>query len=434
MFIDEAKVFVRAGRGGNGLVAFRREKYVPRGGPSGGDGGHGGSVVFVVDPGLRTLLDLRYQQHLSAEPGENGGTKDRSGRTGGDLLVPVPPGTVVRESETGRIIADLTSGGQTAVIARGGRGGRGNARFSTSTERAPTFAEKGEPGQELTIRLELKLVADAGLLGMPNAGKSTFLSRVSSARPKIADYPFTTLAPSLGVVGVPGRDGASFVLADLPGLVEGAHQGSGLGHRFLRHIERTRVLVHLVDVSPGAAQSPVEAYRSVRRELALYEEDLSRRVEIVVATKLDLPGAAQGAEELANHLGREEPGPRFFRASAVTGEGLPAVLHAIADLLEEPSHKEMRDVGAAGDIEAEPPRAAGRRQKSFSIAYEGGVYVVSGVGIERDIIMTDLEHDTAVRRLHQRLRRRGVIKALRSAGASPGSTVRIGDFEFDFVE
>ncbi len=428
MFVDEAKVYVKAGNGGNGLVAFHREKYVPRGGPSGGDGGDGGSVVFVVTPGLRTLLDFRYRQHLVAENGRNGGPSRRAGRKGADLLVPVPPGTVVREDGTDRLIADLTRSGQRAVVARGGRGGRGNARFATSTERAPSFAEKGEPGEELTVRLELKLVADAGLVGLPNAGKSTFLSRVSAARPKIADYPFTTLVPNLGVVAVPDREGASFVLADIPGLIEGAHQGSGLGDKFLKHIERTRVLVHLVDTSPAAAEDPVRAYETVRTELGLYDPPLAGRPEIVAATKLDLRGSEEGARRLEEHLRRTEPGRTLFRTSPATGEGLPEVVRAVADVLAAAGPPEE---GVPEDAASPANAAADGDGREFSVSVEGGTFVVRGRDIERDVVMTDLEHDAALRRLHERLRRRGVLRALRAAGAGPGATVRIGEFEFE---
>ncbi|MCL6580694.1 MAG: GTPase ObgE [Firmicutes bacterium] len=431
MFVDEARIRIRAGRGGDGLVAFRREKYVPRGGPSGGDGGDGGDVVFVADPGLSTLLDFRYRRHFAAEDGEAGGPKNRAGRRGDDLVVPVPVGTVVYDDLTGRPIADLSRPWERAVIARGGRGGRGNARFATSTERAPRFAERGEPGQELTVRLELKLLADAGLVGQPNAGKSTFLARVSAARPKTADYPFTTLVPNLGVVAVPGREGASFVLADIPGLIRGAHEGAGLGDRFLRHIERTRVLVHLVDVSPLAGLEPVRAYREVRRELERYDPVLAARPEVVVATKMDVPGAEEGARRLEEELAREShPGP-LYRASPLTGEGIPAVLHAVADLLAA--------TAAPGGSEAAVQAAssmggAGRGRSGFDVSREGDAYVVRGEDVERMVLMTDLSSPEALRHLHYVLKRRGLHRALRRAGARPGDTVRVGEFEFLFTE
>lgn len=344
-------------------------------------------------------------------------------------MVPVPQGTLIRDAETGTLIADLLTPEQRIVAARGGRGGRGNARFASSTERAPTFAEKGEPGEERDVVLELKLVADAGLVGLPNAGKSTFLSRVSAARPKIADYPFTTLEPNLGVVAVPGREGASFALADIPGLIKGAHTGTGLGDRFLRHIERTRVLVHLVDVSELYGSDPVTAYTTIREELTEYGPALAAKPELVVATKLDLPGAEAGADRLERHLAGS--GRRFFRTSPATGLGLEPVLHAIADELDRSppaAFWEDSDSDTPDPVD-EPPAEGG-----FTVVRDGDVFVVRGAGVERMVVMTDLEHDAALRHLQHRLKRRGVVRALRRAGARPGATVRIGELEFDFVD
>jgi len=428
LFIDEARIHVKAGDGGAGAVAFRREKYVPRGGPSGGDGGDGGSVILVADPSLRTLLDFRYRRHFTAPRGEPGRSKDQAGRKGEDLIVRVPVGTVVRDAATGAVLADLARPGQRAVVAAGGRGGRGNSRFASSTERAPTFAEKGEPGEERDLELELKLLADAGLVGLPNAGKSTFLSRVSAARPKIADYPFTTLVPNLGVVAVPGREGAAFVLADIPGLIKGAHAGSGLGSRFLRHIERTRVLVHLVDVSELCAVDPVTAYEDVRAELALYDASLADRPEIVVATKLDLPGAEEGARRLEEHVRAAAGNRTVYRVCLLTGEGLAPVLHAVADTLDRAA-----DRVPGGEI-AEGEAVQGERAGDLEISCEDGVYVVRGRGVERAVAMTDLQNEDALRHLHYRLKRRGVLRALRSAGVPEGARVRIGAWEFEYTE
>ncbi len=433
---------MKAGNGGSGAVTFRREKYVPRGGPSGGDGGNGGSVVFVASPNLRTLLDFKYRQHFVARAGEPGGSKDKAGSYGEDLVVSLPQGTVVRDADTGETVADLTLAEQKVVVARGGRGGRGNARFASSTERAPTFAEKGEPGEERTLLLELKLIADAGLIGLPNAGKSTLLSKVSAARPKIADYPFTTLVPNLGVVAVPGRDEAAFVMADIPGLIKGAHEGTGLGDKFLRHVERTRVLVHLVDVSEVSGTDPVTAYDDIRRELALYDPGLASRPEVVVATKIDLPGAEEGAGRLERHL---PAGTAFFRASPLTGAGLAPVLHAVADtLISAPEPEVARRAPATPDTPwpaaeegqaALGSRAAARaRERGFAVSFEDGVFVVRGRGIERTVVMTDLENEGGLRRLQHILKRRGVLRALRGAGARDGARVRIGEFEFNFVE
>jgi GTP-binding protein len=440
MFVDEAKIKVKAGNGGSGLVTFRREKFVPRGGPSGGDGGNGGSVIFVATLGMRTLLDFKYRQHFAAQNGESGGSKNQAGRAGLVLIVPVPQGTVVRDDGDGRVLADLTDPGQQVTIAHGGRGGRGNARFANSIERAPSFAEKGEPGLEMHLRLELKLLADAGLIGLPNAGKSTFLAKVSAARPKIADYPFTTLVPNLGVVAVPGREGESFVLADIPGLIKGAHAGAGLGDKFLRHVERTVVLVHLVDVSATSGRDPVAAYREIREELRLYEAGLVDRPEIVVATKMDLPGAKEGAARLEQHLSGQDERRTVFEASPLTGAGLRPVLHAVLDALAAAPAAGSGAVGthaapAVGSAETTTSRRgerAGRR--GFTVCVEDGVFVVRGAGIERMVVMTDMDNDAAVRRLHYVLKRRGVSRALRAAGAHSGAPVRVGEFVFNFVD
>ncbi|MEW5762825.1 MAG: GTPase ObgE [Bacillota bacterium] len=338
MFYDEAKIYVKGGDGGNGCVAFRREKYVPRGGPAGGDGGRGGNVVLRADAQLATLIDLRYRRHYRAARGAHGLGKNMHGRDGEDLVVRVPVGTVVRDAATGALLADLVTDGQEVVVARGGRGGRGNARFATSTRRAPAFAEKGKPGEERWVLLELKLLADAGLVGFPNAGKSTLIARVSAARPKIADYPFTTLEPHLGVVRV--GEGESFVLADIPGLIEGAHRGSGLGHRFLRHIERTRLLVHVLDTAGSGGRDPVQDFAVINRELAAYDPELAARPQIVAANKMDLPGAAANLERLREVLGERY---EIYPISALTGEGLPRLVHRIAALLRELPRPALRE-------------------------------------------------------------------------------------------
>ncbi|RJQ09691.1 MAG: GTPase ObgE [Bacillota bacterium] len=428
MFVDEATIYVRAGNGGDGLVHFRREKHVPRGGPSGGDGGKGGDVVLAADLGLRTLLDFRYRRHFVAPNGQPGGPKNQAGRNGDDLVVPVPQGTVVYDAGSGRLIGDLTTAHQREVVARGGRGGRGNARFASSTERAPRYAEKGEPGEELTVRLELKLIADAGLVGLPNAGKSTFLSRVSAARPKIASYPFTTLVPNLGVVAVPGRPGEDFVLADIPGLIRGAHSGAGLGDRFLRHVERTRVIVHLVDVSP-LGEDPVQAYEEVRKEMELYDPGLVGRPEIVVATKVDMAGHEERASLLERHVKAGDPTRVVLRASPLTGEGVTKVILAIAGALAA-----NPPVERAAASPADVPEGDARGSRDFIVEIDSGVYVVRGPGVERLVLMTDLENEEALRHLDHVLRRRGVFRRLKSAGARHGSPVRIGSYEFEFVD
>jgi GTP-binding protein len=324
-FIDEAHIRVKAGDGGNGAVAFRREKFVPLGGPSGGDGGNGGSIVLEVDEGLGTLLDFRYRTEYKAKSGDNGANKDMYGRGGDDLILRIPPGTQVFDAQSGKLLGDLRAHGERLVVAAGGRGGRGNIHFVSSTERAPRRAYPGSPGAEREIRLELKLLADVGLLGFPNVGKSSLIARISAARPKIADYPFTTLVPNLGVVGLSGE--RSFVVADVPGLIEGAHSGAGLGHRFLRHLERTRLLVHLLELSPDPERSPLKDYKALRKELALFDPGLAARPEIVAFNKIDMPDNRKRLARLRTAFkGRNIP---FHAVSTVTGEGVGDLLEAI---------------------------------------------------------------------------------------------------------
>ena len=335
-FVDEARIFVKAGDGGNGSVAFRREKFMPRGGPAGGDGGNGGSIIFQADPQLGTLLDLRFQQHHKARSGEHGQGRDRYGKSGEDLILRVPVGTVIKDALTGEIVADLKKADSRCIAAAGGRGGRGNIHFSTSTNQAPREAEEGTPGEERTLIVELKLLADGGLLGYPNAGKSTFIARVSRARPKIADYPFTTLTPNLGVVALSG-DGRSFVLADIPGLIEGAHEGAGLGHRFLRHVERTRVLLHLVERSDEPGRDPMHDWEVINRELALHDEELARRPQVVALTKIDLPDTREAYPALKEAFAAR--GVELLALSAVTGEGVQPCLERLWARIAEARRK-----------------------------------------------------------------------------------------------
>jgi GTP-binding protein len=323
-FIDEARIWVRGGDGGNGIVAWRREKFVPKGGPAGGDGGDGGSVVLVVDEGLSTLLDFRYRKEYRAPEGERGGNKDMYGAAGADMILRIPPGTQVYDDETGKLLGDLRTHGQRFVAARGGRGGRGNIHFVTPTDRAPRRAEPGTPGQERTIRLELKLLADVGLLGFPNVGKSSLISRISAAKPKVADYPFTTLVPHLGMVRLSGD--RSFVVADVPGLIKGASQGAGLGHKFLRHLERTRVLIHLLEINPEPGRTPLRDYLALRKELTLYDPDLAARPEIVVINKLDLPETRSKLATLKRTFARRKID--LHAISAATGDGMTPLLEA----------------------------------------------------------------------------------------------------------
>lgn len=403
------------------MVAYRREKYIPEGGPYGGDGGRGGDVIFRVDEGLRTLVDFRYQRHYKAEKGENGGSKNMHGRSGEDLIIRVPMGTVVKDAETGEVLADLVDPGQETVIAKGGRGGRGNSRFATAQNKAPGFAEKGDPGEEHWLWLELKLIADVGLIGFPNVGKSTIISRVSAAKPKIADYHFTTLVPNLGVVKV--GDGFSFVLADIPGLIEGAHTGAGLGHEFLRHTERTRLLIHVIDIAGAEERDPLEDYAAINRELELYNPKLARRKQLIAANKMDLPTAKANLERLQAKLGSTA---EIFPVSAVSGEGLDALMHRVARLLpeieEEPIVEAVEKITKLEDV----PR--------FSIIREDGIFIVSGKEIELHFDRTDFNNEESVRRFQSIIRLMGIEDALRAEGAKEGDVVRIKDLEFDFMD
>ncbi len=427
MFVDTARIHVSGGAGGNGCVSFRREKFVPRGGPDGGDGGHGGSVVLRVDPGLRTLVDFRYQRHFKAGRGQHGMGSGRHGKNGEDLVIPVPPGTLVRD-DAGNVLGDLTEPGQTLVVVQGGRGGRGNARFATAARRVPRFAERGEPGEAGWIRLELRVLADAGLVGLPNAGKSTLLSRVSAARPKIADYPFTTLVPYLGVVGA--GDGRSFVLADIPGLIAGAHQGAGLGHEFLRHVERTRVLVYVLDTSGLEGRDPLEDFETLVAELRAYSQDLVRRPAIVALNKLDLPEARARLQTVRRGLAQRGYGA-VVPVSALTGEGLPELVQAIAGLLQT-----LPAEPAAG-----PPPGPARRvyrprprdQAGFKVERDGEVFVLRGPRVERLARRIDWGNEEAVAYFRERLGRMGALRALREAGAGPGDTVRVEGAEFELT-
>lgn len=420
MFYDYAKINLKAGDGGNGCVAFRREKHVPFGGPSGGDGGRGGDIVFTADEGLRTLVDFRYRQHYKAGRGQHGMGKTMHGKSGAGALVRVPVGTQVRDAETGRLIADMVRHGEKVVVARGGRGGRGNTRFATAKHKAPRFAEKGEPGEELWVTLELKLLADVGLVGFPNAGKSTLISKISAARPKIADYPFTTLRPNLGVVRL--DEGVSFVVADIPGLIGGAHTGVGLGHRFLRHVERNRLLIHVLDTAGSEGRDPREDFAVLNRELQLYDPELAVRPQIVAANKMDLPEAAANLKRLREAL---EPRYEIFPISAVTGEGIPALVYRTAGLLETLPPRRAAAPEPAADEAPGPP---------FTVEAVDDYYVVRGRDVERVVAMTDLDNPEAVFRLQQTLDRMGLEAALRERGVREGDTVVIGKFEFEYRE
>ena len=434
MFLDEVKIFVRSGDGGNGLVAFRREKYVPKGGPAGGDGGRGANVVFIVDEGLRTFMDYRYQKKFVAPNGENGMSKGMHGRKSKDLYLKVPPGTVIRDTDTGEVLADLVEHEQEVIVARGGRGGRGNCRFATPSNPAPEIAENGEPGEERNLTLELKLMADVGLVGFPSVGKSTLLSITSKAKPKIADYHFTTLAPNLGVVET--KDHRSFVMADLPGLIEGASQGVGLGHQFLRHIERTKVIVHVIDMSATDGRDPYEDYKIINQELGEYNMRLLERPQIVVANKMDIPAAQENLEEFKAKLTADGEEVDIVEISAFTRTNVDNLLYKISDILDS------TDPNMLYELDTEEESMENRvlykhkpKDETFKITRDDtGAYVVSGPGIERAFLMTDFNRDASVRRFAQQMRSMGVDDALRERGCKNGDTVKILKGEFEFVE
>ena len=430
MFVDQVKIYVKGGDGGNGMVAFRREKYVPNGGPAGGDGGRGANVVFEVEEGLRTLMDFRYKRHFKAPRGEHGMSKNQHGRGSQDMIVKVPPGTVVSDAETEEVIADLTEHGQRAVVAKGGRGGRGNSRFATPANPAPELSENGEPGQERDVILELKLLADVGLVGFPSVGKSTLLSVVSAARPKIAEYHFTTIVPNLGMVET--EDARSFVMADLPGLIEGAHSGVGLGHQFLRHIERTRVIVHVIDMAAVEGRDPYEDYLVINKELEQYNLRLTERPQIIVANKMDMPEAAENLAAFKEKLTDDFP---VFPISAFTREGLRDLLFAIADTIEKTPEFPLLE-----EVEENPGvnRVVYRHEEDtdkFKITRDpDGTFIISGDTIEKLFKMTNFASEESTRKFARQMRGMGIDDALRERGAKDGDTVRILKYEFEFVE
>jgi GTP-binding protein len=421
MFLDEAKITVRSGRGGNGMMHFHREKFVTRGGPDGGDGGRGGNVYLAVDDKLNTLFRFRHVRSFHAEDGAKGGTNKRTGKSGADTVIPVPPGTMVRDLHAGTLLGDLTEPGQRMLLARGGRGGRGNPRFASARNQAPHVAEKGEPGEEKELHLELRLIADIGLVGAPNAGKSTFLAAVTAAKPKIAPYPFTTTEPNLGVAAL--DDFQTAVLADIPGLIEGAHAGIGLGFAFLRHIQRTRVLIHLLD---GAGPDPLADFSQINTELALFDPDLRRKPQIVAVNKMDLPEARGRFDGLREAL--RAKGFESFAVSALTRQGTREVLYRAVELLAD------SPPAAAGEKELPLYRAADD-PSAYDIEREAdGAWRVRGKRIERAAEMTYWELDEAVARFQRILELLGIYRALREAGVQQGDSVRIGEHELEWKD
>lgn len=422
MFVDKARIFIKAGDGGSGHVSFRKEKYVNNGGPDGGDGGDGGSIIFEVDESMRTLMDFAYQRRFEAEAGERGKKKNMRGRTAGDLVIRVPAGTVIKDDETGRVAADMREGRR--VLLKGGLGGKGNARFATPTRQNPNFATPGRKTKGRHVRLELLSIADVGLLGFPNVGKSTLLSASTSAKPKIANYHFTTLSPNLGVVR---RHDQSFIVADIPGLIEGAASGAGLGHDFLRHVERTRMLIHVLDVSGSEGRDVIEDYEIIRRELADYSEELTKRPELVAANKMDLPDAAEHAGRLREYL--EPRGVKVYEISAETGEGVDELMEATYELLMTlPMPAPVREDGVVEEWALE------KEDEGFEVYVEDGVYYVDGSVIREIMLRTNPADPDSMRHFQKLLIDFGVIKALRRAGAKTGDAVCLEGLEFDFVD
>jgi GTP-binding protein len=419
MFIDEAVIQIRSGSGGDGAVHFRREKYVPFGGPDGGDGGKGGDVILEVRPTLNTLSAFRHKTRFKADDGAPGAKQNMSGRSGADLVIPVPPGTIITNQVSGDTLGDLLEAGQRFTAARGGRGGRGNSRFATATNQAPRIGERGEPGEEFTLRLELRLIADIGIVGAPNAGKSTLLAAVTNAKPKIAAYPFTTLEPNLGVAEL--DDETNLVLADIPGLIEGAHQGIGLGHDFLRHIQRTRVLIHLLD---GLAEDPLLDFAQINSELALFDPELGRKPQVVALNKIDQPEAQEKWAQVSARL--KQRGYEAMAVSAATGKDVRKLLYKAAELLAK-----APEVPAGIEL---PVYKVSSDPRQFTIQRREGGWLVKGEAIERAAAMTYWEFDQSVRRFQRLLETLGVESALRKAGVKSGDTVFIGEYELEWED
>lgn len=425
MFVDVAKISLKAGKGGDGAVAFRREKYVPAGGPYGGDGGDGGNIILKADEGIRTLMDFRYKRHYKAENGENGRTKRQFGKDGEDLILKLPVGTLVKDAKTNKVIVDMKEHNQEYVIAKGGKGGRGNAKFATATRQAPRFAEPGTKGEEIEIILELKLLADVGLIGFPNVGKSTILSIISEARPKIANYHFTTLKPNLGVVKI--EEEASFIAADIPGLIEGAHEGVGLGHDFLRHVERTKILVHVLDASGIEGRNPIEDFYKINEELEMYNPKLADKPQIIVANKMDIPQAKDWIGEIEKEFSENY---KIFPISAATREGVKPLKFAIWDELssiEDESNYETFDEYTDISVKEEV-------KEDFTVRKEGDRFIVEGPFIESLLNSVNFNDYDSLRYFQNTIRKKGVIDELKKLGVKEGDTVYILDYEFEYFD
>ena len=430
MFADRAKIYIRSGKGGDGHVSFRREKYVPNGGPDGGDGGHGGSVIFEVDEGLNTLTDFRHIRKYSAEDGEQGGKRNCRGKDGKDIIIKVPEGTVIKELESGKIIADMSGDNRRQVILSGGKGGNGNQHYATSTMQAPKYAQPGQPAKELNLFLELKVIADVGLVGFPNVGKSTLLSRVTNARPKIANYHFTTLNPNLGVVDL--DDGKGFVIADIPGLIEGASEGVGLGHEFLRHIERTKVLIHLVDAASTEGRDPIADIYAINKELEAYNADIAHRPQVIAANKIDAIYTEDGEDPVAKIRAEFEPkGIKVFPISAVSGQGLSELLYCVSDMLAD-----INEAPTVFEPEFNPDVDIVTGNEPYSVEYneKDNEYVVEGPRIEKMLGYTNLDSERGFQFFQKFLKENGILDELEALGIQEGDTVRIYGLALNFYK
>lgn len=429
MFADRAKIYVRSGKGGDGHVSFRREKYVPNGGPDGGDGGRGGDVIFEVDEGLNTLTDFRHIRKYKAQDGEPGGKRNCRGKNGEDIVIKVPAGTVIREAESGKVIADMSGGNKRQVVLLGGRGGNGNQHYATSTMQAPKYAQPGQPAQELEMLLELKVIADVGLIGFPNVGKSTLLSRVTNARPKIANYHFTTLSPNLGVVDLP--DGGGFVIADIPGLIEGASEGVGLGHEFLRHIERTKCMIHIVDAASTEGRDPVADIYAINQELTLYNAQIAERPQVIAANKVDAVQAEEDDPVERIRAEFEPKGMKVFAISAVTGEGIQELLYYVNDLL-----KTLPDEPIVFEQEYFPAFEDAYSNEPYTVTYDEAEkeYVVEGPRIEKMLGYTNLESEKGFQFFQKFLKENGILEELEELGIGEGDTVRMYGLSFDYYK
>lgn len=430
MFADRAKIYIRSGKGGDGHVSFRREKFVPNGGPDGGDGGHGGSVIFEVDEGLNTLTDFRHIRKYAAQDGEQGGKRNCRGKDGKDIIIKVPEGTVIKELESGKIIADMSGDNRRQVILSGGRGGNGNQHYATSTMQAPKYAQPGQPAKELNLFLELKVIADVGLVGFPNVGKSTLLSRVTNARPKIANYHFTTLNPNLGVVDL--SDGKGFVIADIPGLIEGASEGVGLGHEFLRHIERTKVLIHLVDAASTEGREPIADIYAINKELEAYNADIAHRPQVIAANKIDAIYAEDGEDPVEKLRAEFEPkGIKVFPISAVSGQGLNELLYYVSDLLAE-----INEAPTVFEPEFNPDTDIVTGNEPYTVTHDekDNEYVVEGPRIEKMLGYTNLDSERGFQFFQKFLKENGILDELEALGIQEGDTVRMYGLAFNYYK